>query len=73
MIADEIDGIPPNMAGHQAYSGFPDSHISPMPKKQDTPLKLPLDEDDYLQPKSANPAAYMDLSDKGETDSVGTS
>ncbi|XP_046377160.1 epidermal growth factor receptor-like isoform X2 [Haliotis rufescens] len=62
---DEIDGIPPNMAGHQAYSGFPDSHISPMPKKQDTPLKLPLDEDDYLQPKSANPAAYMDLSDKG--------
>jgi len=31
-------------------------------------INLPLDEDDYLQPKSANPQAYLDLeNNKGQT------
>ncbi|XP_055959099.1 epidermal growth factor receptor-like [Patella vulgata] len=36
-----------------------------LPYKRDVPLHLPVDEDDYLQPKSQIPPAYMDLNDKG--------
>lgn len=30
-------------------------------KRSPPVMQLPLDEDDYLQPKSANPQAYLDL------------
>ena len=52
------------MDGHPMYSGVPEHQIVPLSGK-DIPLQLPVDEDDYLQPKSAHPAAYMDLNDKG--------
>ncbi|XP_013383048.1 epidermal growth factor receptor isoform X1 [Lingula anatina] len=39
-----------------------DSPVNPQQKSRpDRPPMLPVDEDDYLQPKSTNPAAYMDL------------
>ena len=31
------------------------------PRQPEPILQLPLDEDDYLQPKSSNPKAYLEL------------
>ncbi len=36
------------------------------PKVAACPELPPVDEDDYLQPKSSNPAAYMDLIGDGK-------
>ena len=51
----EVDDMPPpNMPAPptpMAQGGAPPSYK----------MRLPVDEDDYLQPKSSNPAAYMDL------------
>jgi hypothetical protein len=40
----------------------PPTPIEPKPPG-DLDIRLPIDEDDYLQPKSTNPRAYMDLVD----------
>ncbi|KAL5006104.1 hypothetical protein ScPMuIL_017262 [Solemya velum] len=60
---DEVDGIGvpkqriPSVS--RSFSGGDKQGVHKAPK----PLQLPVDEDDYLQPKSSNPRAYMDLID----------
>nr|AXK69510.1 epidermal growth factor receptor 1b [Sinonovacula constricta] len=54
--ADNVDGIsfPPT-------SPSPSNLGSNYFDQSDIPIQLALDEDDYLQPKSSNPKAYLDL------------
>jgi len=45
---------------------YPDMPAPPTPieaKVNDLDIRLPVDENDYLQPKSSNPRAYMELMD----------
>ena len=44
----------------------PGSKSEEKPKVAAHPELPPVDEDDYLQPKSSNPAAYMDLIGDGK-------
>ena len=52
----------------QKYMGNGNIHRPPKPNPSppSVSIQLPLDEDDYLQPKSTNPKAYLDLSSKGK-------
>jgi len=46
------------------------NHLPPMAEENEFPkgfVDLPVDEDDYLQPRSTNPAAYIDLIDGPST------
>ena len=56
---DEFDGpdmpAPPTPVPNIAEEGLPPTFGAKMK------MPIPVDEDDYLQPKSTNPAAYMDL------------
>lgn len=57
---DEVD-FPPMPAPPTPMAGRNELPLTNMIKPP--PLRLPVDEDDYLQPNSTNPAAYMDLVD----------
>ena len=76
MAKKQREGQPPRSSINSRYSADPcrivgdreDEPDGPPPAPPiyngDVPQKgqrLPVDEDDYLQPKSSNPAAYMDL------------
>lgn len=66
-----VDGIPEALAPPlPTIEATPDEEEDAESHQQDTLTKPsnitfepPVDEDDYLQPKSTNPAAYMDLID----------
>jgi hypothetical protein len=46
---------------HMGNGNIPQNYRGPKPVSPPAVMQLPLDEDDYLQPKSANPKAYLDL------------
>ena len=65
-----VDGVPEAFAPPlPPIEGEPGNEGEGDVKPSNVKIDLPVDEDDYLQPKSTNPAAYMDLIDgKGKMD-----
>ena len=66
---DEVDETLPDMPAPPTPMAT--NNNNPLPLATITPMmdkshRLPVDEDDYLQPKSSNPAAYMDLLDENQ-------
>lgn len=53
---DDLSDLDPN---NLSINGT--NKLNPIPSAFQSSRHLPVDEDDYLQPKSTNPAAYMDL------------
>lgn len=55
-LADDLSDLDPS---NLSLNGT--NKLNPIPSAFQSSRHLPVDEDDYLQPKSTNPAAYMDL------------